>query len=189
MYHYITPALLAHLFADTPKKDAADAAHAAITQPMTAGETGIEVIGIALGLLRFVVFFASALVYAGGNRQWVQETADGWANGFTPAASGRLVKFMRAEADGETMFDARYWPLPNPNMVWRFADLLGRALAVHAGAFPDVPQYFYLPQTGQLERLYARVGKRFESGSYGVTFRCVIRPAQQTGGFHGYERT
>ncbi|MGY8525189.1 hypothetical protein [Paracidovorax citrulli] len=157
MYHYITPALLARLFADKPD---GDAAFADITHLVTAGEAGVEVIGIALGLLRFVVFFASALVYA-GDPEWVQETADEWANGFKPAASARLVKFMRAEADADTMFDARYWPLPNPNAIWRFADLLGRTLAIHAGAFPDVPQYFYLPQSGQVDRLYARLGRRF----------------------------
>lgn len=74
--------------------------------------------------LRFVVFFADILVYALGDPEWVEETADEWANGFQPAPNARLVKFMRADADADTMFEPEAWPLPHPRLIWQFCEVL-----------------------------------------------------------------
>jgi hypothetical protein len=184
VHHYITPTLLADLFAGQP---AGDPTWIGITEPVTV-DAGIEVVGITFGLVRFVVFFADVLTYAGGDAEWVRETADEWASGFQPAPGARLVKFMRAEADADTMFDPRHWPLPDARMIWQFCDVLARALVIHAGALPAVPQYLYMPQSGQLDLLYNRLGRRFASGLYGLRFRCVTQPTRDTGGFYGFER-
>ncbi|MDR3381220.1 hypothetical protein [Cupriavidus basilensis] len=77
--------------------------------------------------------------------KWAQETADEWAAGFAPAAGARLVKFMRAEADADTMFDPLSWPLPAPGMIWQFCVVLDRSLVIHAATFVAVPQYFFMP--------------------------------------------
>ncbi|MCP3024541.1 hypothetical protein [Cupriavidus basilensis] len=184
MHHYITPALQVDLFAGQPTNDPVAVA---ITEPLPVAD-GIEIIGIVFGPVRFVVFFADVLAYAGGDPQWVQETADEWAAGFAPAAGARLVKFMRAEADADTMFDPLSWPLPAPGMIWQFCDVLARSLVIHAATYVAVPQYFFMPQSGQLDLLYNRLGKQFAQGRYGPTFRCVTRPAQDKGGFYGFER-
>ncbi|MFS8981170.1 hypothetical protein [Cupriavidus necator] len=185
MHHYITPALLANVFAGEPGDDPA---RVSITEPVPV-DAGIEVIGITFGQIRFVVFFADVMTYAGGDPEWVQETADEWAGGFRPAPNARLVKFMRAEADAETMFDPEHWPLPDARMIWQFCDVLARALVIHAEALPTVPQYFYMPQSGQLDLLYNRLARRFASAHYGLRFRCVTQPNRDTGGFYGFERT
>ncbi len=74
------------------------------------------------------------------------------------------------------------------HVIWQFCDVLARSLVIHAAAYPDVPQYFFMPQSGQLDLLYNSLGKHFEKGRYGSTFRCVTRPAQDKGGFYGFER-
>lgn len=185
MHHYITPALLADLFAGQPV-DASTTV--AITEPLPVDGAGIEVVGIVFGPVRFVVFFADVLVYAGGDPQWVEEVATEWANGVRPAPGARLVKFIRAEADAETMFDPHHWPLPDPRMIWQFCEMLAKTLVIHARTYPTVTQYFYMPQSGQLDLLYNRLSKRFEAGIDGARFRCVTRPAHDTGGFYGFER-
>lgn len=185
MHHHITPALLQTLFASHP---GGDETFVGITEPLPIDETGIEVLGISFGPVRFVVFFADLLTYADGDWELVRETADEWAAGYQPAADARLVKFMRAEADADTMFDPQQWPLPDPRMIWQFCDVLAQALIIHADRYPAVSQYFYMPQSGQLDLLYNRLGRRFESGIDGRRFRCVTRPAQDTGGFYGFER-
>ncbi|GJG96683.1 hypothetical protein [Cupriavidus pauculus] len=188
MYHYITPNVLEDLFAGQPpaglQPDVID-----ITEPLALDE-GIEVIGISFAGLRFVVFFADVLVYALGDPEWVEETADEWANGFQPAPNARLVKFMRADADAdaETMFDPEAWPLPHPRLIWQFCEVLARALSIHARFFPQIPQYFYMTQSSQLDLLSNRLGRRFEAGAYGSRFECVTRPSADTGGFYGFER-
>jgi len=146
MHHDITPALLVDLFAGQP---ANDPTFVGITEPAPL-DGGIEAIGITFGPVRFVVYFADVLAYAGGDPQWMQETADEWADGFAPAAGARLVKFMRAEAEADTMFDPLSWPLPAPGMIWQFCNVLARSLVIHAAAYPDVPQSFFMPPSGQL---------------------------------------
>jgi len=185
VHHYITPALLIDLFADQP---ANDPTFVGISEPMQVDGDGIEVIGITFGVVRFVVFFADVLVYADGDLEWMREMAEEWADGFAPAPHARLVKFMRAEADAETMFDPESWPLPEPGMIWQFCDVLARSLVIHASTYSDVPQYFFMPQSGQLDLLYNRLGKHFDKGRYGPRFRCVTRPDQDKGGFYGFER-
>ncbi|WP_202126983.1 hypothetical protein [Cupriavidus sp. SW-Y-13] len=100
---------------------------------------GIEIIGISFAGRRFVVFFADVLVYALGDPELWEETANEWANGFRPAPAARLVKFMRADADVDTMFDPEVWPLPHPRLIWQFCEVLDRAPSIRAQFFPTSP--------------------------------------------------
>ncbi|KAF1065546.1 hypothetical protein DX980_00235 (plasmid) [Burkholderia gladioli] len=182
MINYRTPELLAHLF---PAPVAADEIE--VTEPLSI-DPSIEAVGIDFGGTRFIVFFADVMAYAGADQDYVRQTAATWNNGFVPAAGSRLVKFVRADADADTMFDPAKWPLPEAAMIWQFIEALAEAVGGHAVGFPAVTQYFYMPQTGKLDSLYNRMSRQFERGEYGVAFRCVTRPANDEGGFYGYER-
>ncbi|MGY6163845.1 hypothetical protein [Paraburkholderia strydomiana] len=182
MINYITSELLTHLF---PTPAAADEVE--VTEPLSI-DPSIEAVGIDFGGTRFVVFFADVMAYGGSDPDYVRQTAVAWNNGFVPAAGSRLVKFVRADADADTMFDPAEWPLPDPGMIWQFIEALAAAVDGHAVGFPMVEQYFYMPQTGKLDSLYNRMSRQFERGEYGVAFRCVTRPASDEGGFYGYER-
>ncbi|ONO52741.1 hypothetical protein A8D80_02525 [Burkholderia cenocepacia] len=182
MINYITPELLTHLF---PTPAAADEVE--VTEPLSI-DPSIEAVGVDFGGTRFVVFFADVMAYAGSDSDYVRQTAVAWNNGFIPAAGSRLVKFVRADADADTMFDPAEWPLPDPGMIWQFIEALAAAVEGYAVGFPTVAQYFNMPQTGKLDSLYNRMSRQFERGEYGVAFRCVTRPASDEGGFYGYER-
>lgn len=185
MHDYITPALLAELF--DLDDDQPDDVKVSGPVPVAPG-IEVEAMGILFGAVRFVVFFANPLVLADGDPDYVQQTADGWAGGRAPHAHARMVKFMRAEADRETMFDPEHWKLPNPASIWQFIEVLSGALVVHATQMPQVPEYFFIPQAASLDSLYNRMARDFERGEFQVTFRCVTRPAADEGGFYGYER-
>nr|WP_057929885.1 hypothetical protein [Burkholderia ambifaria] len=182
MINYLTPELLAHLFPATVAADEIE-----VTEPLSI-DPSIEAVGIDFAGTRFLVFFADVMTYAGDDPDFVRQTAAAWNNGFVPAAGSRLVKFVRSDADPDSMFDPRAWPLPNPGMIWQFMEALAIAVEGHALAFPAVGQYFYAPQTGKLDSLYNRMSRRFGRGEYGVAFQCVTRPASDEGGFYGFER-
>ncbi len=182
MINYITPALLAHLFPAPVGSDDVE-----VTEPLSI-DASVEAVGIDFAGTRFLVFFADVMAYAGNDADFVRETAAAWNNGFVPAAGSRLVKFVRSEADPDTMFDPRAWPLPEAQTIWQFMEALAIAVEGHALAYPGVSQYFYAPQTGKLDSLYNRMSRRFRRGDYGVAFQCVTRPATDEGGFYGFER-
>jgi len=182
MINYITPALIAHLFPAPAGPDDVE-----VTEPLSI-DASVEAVGIDFAGTRFLVFFADVMAYAGRDPDFVRQTAAAWNNGFVPAAGSRLVKFVRSDADADSMFDPRVWPLPEPQMIWQFMEALAIAVEGHALAYPAVMQYFYAPQTGKLDSLYNRLSRPFGSGKYGVTFQCVTRPASDEGGFYGFER-
>lgn len=181
MIDYVTPALILRLFPDPP----GDAI--VVTEPLPI-DSSMETVGIDFGGTRFLVFFADVMAYAGNDPDFVRETAAAWNNGFIPAPGSRIVKFLRAGADRDTMFDPRAWPLPEPDMIWQFMEVLAVAVEGHALAFPSVRQYFYAPQNGKLDSLYNRMSRRFARGDSGASFRCVTQPATDEGGFYGFER-
>ncbi|WP_321788068.1 hypothetical protein [Paraburkholderia sp. J94] len=183
MIQYINDALLAALF---PAGTASEG-QVHIRGPVAIDQT-LEASGIDFDGVRHVVFFADVFAYSGNDHQLVRETAEAWNNGFLPAPNSRLVKFLRAEADAESMFYPGDWPLPDPNMIWQFSEALSMALQGHALAYPETSQYFYMPQTGKLDALYNRLARKFERGEAGLFFRCVTRPASDEGGFYGFER-
>ncbi|MFP3710200.1 hypothetical protein SB783_40085 [Paraburkholderia sp. SIMBA_009] len=183
MIQYIDDALLAALF---PPEDPAEG-ELRVRGPVQIDET-LEASGIDFDGVHHVVFFADVFAYAGNDAQLIHETALAWNGGFVPAPNSRLVKFLRAEADADTMFYPGDWPLPDPNMIWQFSEALGMALQGHALAHPETSQYFYMPQTGKLDALYNRLARKFERGEAGLFFRCVTRPASDEGGFYGFER-
>ncbi|RQZ27407.1 hypothetical protein DIE16_31760 [Burkholderia sp. Bp9090] len=183
MIEYVSDALLATLF--PPGVGGVDLLR--VAGPV-AVDAGTEASGINFAGTRHLVFFADVMTYAGHDEQYIQDTAVAWNGGFVPAPQSRLVKFFRAEANQETMFYPSEWPLPDPAMIWQFSEALVVALIGHADAFPETTQYFYMPQTGKLDALYNRLARKFERGEFGVSFRCVTRPASDEGGFYGFER-
>ncbi len=185
MHDYITPALLAELFG--PNDDQPDDILVSGPVPIAPG-VEVEAMGIVFGGVRFVVFFANPLVLADGDPDYVQQTANGWAGGRVPHAHARIVKFMRAEADADSMFKPERWPLPNPEGIWQFIEVLSGALVAHASQMLQVLEYFFIPQAASLDSLYNRMARNFERGKFPVRFRCVTRPAADEGGFYGYER-
>lgn len=183
MIEFVSEALLATLFPE----GVGGAGALRVTEPVPVDDA-IEASGIDFDGIRYLVFFADVMTYAGHDEQFVRETAAAWNGAFLPAPNSRLVKFFRAEADRETMFYPSEWPLPDPAMIWQFSEALGMTLIAHADAFPETTQYFYMPQTGKLDALYNRLARKFGRGELGVTFRCVTRPASDEGGFYGFER-
>ncbi|UCF24504.1 MAG: hypothetical protein JSV72_03260 [Ralstonia sp.] len=184
MYDFITPDLLALLFgldADPPDEFR-------VTGPVAVVPDQVEAMGIVFGPVRFVVFFAAPLLLADGDPEFLAQVVDNWAGGHMPHPDARVVKFARAEADRQTMFNPEDWPLPQPQAIWQFIEVLSAALVAHAHQLPQVGQYFYIPQAGSLDTLYNRMARDFERGRHAVRFRCIIRPAQDEGGFYGYER-
>ncbi|WP_027821043.1 hypothetical protein [Paraburkholderia bannensis] len=182
MIENVTPELVARLFPEPPSDGIV------LTPPLTI-DPALEATGIDFGGTRFVVFFADVLVYAGGDQALLEQTAQSWHVGMVPAPGARLVKFLRIEADKESMFNPKAWPLPDPEMIWQFMDILSEALVRHAETFPDVPQYFYMPQCKELDSLYNRMSRRFDvHAKTRVAFHCVAQPADEEGGFYGFER-
>ncbi|MCO5396585.1 hypothetical protein [Ralstonia soli] len=185
MYDYITPELLAELF--DLEDDQPDAVSVFGPIPIAPDIVG-EAMGIVFGSVRFVVFFASPLALADGDPDYLQQTVNSWAGGYVPQADARVVKFLRAEADRATMFEPEHWPLPQPQAIWQFIEVLSEALVAHAEHLPQVPEYFFIPQAASLDSLYNRMARNFERGQFPVRFRCVTRPAADEGGFYGYQR-
>ncbi|MFX1689840.1 hypothetical protein PWR05_35865 [Paraburkholderia sp. A2RI-6] len=183
MIQYIDDALLAAIF---PPGESSEG-QLRVRGPVSIDET-LEASGIDFDGVRHVVFFADVYAYSGNDHELVRATASAWNGGFIPALNSRLVKFLRAEADAESMFCPGDWPLPDPNMIWQFSEALGMVLLGHALAHPETSQYFYMPQTGKLDALYNRLARKFERGEAGLFFRCVTRPASDEGGFYGFER-
>lgn len=183
MIEFVSEALLATLFPE----GVGGAGALRVTEPVPVDDA-IEASGIDFDGIRYLVFFADVMTYAGHDEEFVRETAAAWNGAFLPAPNSRLVKFFRAEADRETMFYPSEWPLPDPAMIWQFSEALGMTLITHADAFPETTQYFYMPQTGKLDALYNRLARKFGRGELGVTFRCVTRPASDEGGLYGFER-
>ncbi|QVN21702.1 hypothetical protein [Burkholderia pyrrocinia] len=122
MINYRTPELSAHLF-PAP----VDADEIEVTEPLSI-DPSIEAVGIDFGGTRFIVFFADVMAYAGSDPDYVRQTASAWNNGFVPTAGSRLVKFVRADADADTMFDPAEWPLPDAAMIWQFIEALAAAV-------------------------------------------------------------
>ena len=107
--------------------------------------------GIEYAEMRYLVFFADVMAYGGQDEEFGGQTAAAWSGG-QPALHSRRVKFFRAEADRQTMFNPGDWPLPDRAMIWRFSEAPGLALVAHADTFPQTSQYFYMPQTRQTGR-------------------------------------
>lgn len=183
MIEHVSSRLLGDLFGGSMPADD----EIVITRPLSI-DPALEAVAIGFVGSVYVVFFAEVLAYAAGDEDFLRETAAAWNNGFVPAANARLVKFLRADAERDTMFLPHMWPLPQPALIWQFSEALADALALHSQAMKDVSQYFYTPQTPKLDALYNRLARKFERGLSGVEFRCVTRPQSDQGGFYGFER-
>jgi hypothetical protein len=183
MLEFVSDALLASLFSEGSHRGG----HADVTQPVSISPR-VEVCGIESNSTRYLVLFLDAAQLACDDEQFMRETAAAWGRGVVPEPHSRVIKFYRADADEATMFDPKSWPLPHPRMIWKFCDALGVALTLHARSRPEVPQYFYFPQSSKLDTLYRRLARKFERGELGVEFHCVTHPPKDEGGFYGFER-
>ena len=119
-----------------------------------------------------------------GGSDLVPDFATSWADGFTPHEHSRIIKFFHAEETNEPFNpDAR--KLPNPHQIFQFSELLGDAIGLHMATFPKMSQYFYLPATENLGRLYSRIFSRDKN----CTFRDFCRIVEPLGDFYGYEKS
>jgi hypothetical protein len=157
----------------------------------------MELVGIALQETGFVVAFLGVQDQAGWDVSFIDETAAQWTRfeaGSALDLNARLVKFFRKEASQETMFDPVQNPLPAGLTIWKFQELLTRALVAYTEARPAVSQFFFFPQTAELDRWYNRLGKKFcqPQGALnsGIVFRKIAGPIHDDeGGFYGYQRS
>ncbi|WP_429500612.1 hypothetical protein ACQUFY_26230 (plasmid) [Robbsia andropogonis] len=183
MHSYLTPDNIALLFPDLNS-----AAQGMTISHFIEVEDGIELVGIDFAGTHTVMFFFEAYAYVGNDETTIIDMAQSWGGGVLPARGARIVKFFRLEADRETSFNPQSWPLPVPGLIWQFMDALEIALREHAVLYATVPQYFFIPQTAALDRMYNRLVRRFTDPSRGMTVRVIAQPENDEGGFYGFER-
>jgi hypothetical protein len=78
---------------------------------------------------------------------------------FTPLRQSRLIKFCRAEAE-EKHYDPNEWSLSEPRQIFQFAEILKAVVLLYLETAEAVQQFFYLPASKSLGRLYVRVFQR-----------------------------
>jgi len=151
--------------------------------------SGLEIVGLGLDGVDFVIFFASVTLMSDDDPAFAQMMANGFNQGRLPPASARFVKFARRDAsDDKTMFRPETWRLYNRHSLRRFQQALQAALLGHATSFLLVPEYLFAPTTAKLDRLYQRMSRPFATGELGVTLALKYCPDGETGGFYSYER-
>jgi hypothetical protein len=134
---------------------------------------------------RYLLFFLDPLAFA-GDRETLEEWAPFQTDGFVPHDQARLLKFFRAEAEGDE-FKEKEWTLPHGSDIYPFCEMLTGLVSLHSDLFPDLEQYFYLAATPRLARLYERVYRELKrSHSCGLAeFEAILK---KTGEYNGYQR-
>ncbi|WP_454766714.1 hypothetical protein [Cupriavidus campinensis] len=170
MHDYICPGLVTRVF---PSLQPQDAGEVHVTEAVCVDD-GMEVTGIRLADMRFVMFFADV-------------SGDPAVNLRIPAGA-RFVTVVRIEADHGTMFLPDFWRLPQPHMVWQLTEALRRAVRHHVDTHPWVPQYVYVSQTRKMDFLCERVVRQLGRLGVPARFGSVIRPEAGKEGIHGFAR-
>lgn len=121
-----------------------------------------EVIPFQFGTYKYLMFFRSLLFESGNDADLLTQNLEAWANGFRPSDASRLVKFCRAEAEEET-FKPDSWKLESPRQIFQFAETIGEVICLHSEICSEIEQFYYMPSSEQLDKLYQRIFKRLNS--------------------------